>query len=67
MLNKISLIQIFFLSQDDRREEVRDWVLTVSMDHKVEQVLPTDERDTFEGNLMAHNTGLRAFPCIITG
>ncbi|XP_076806393.1 intraflagellar transport protein 172 homolog [Clavelina lepadiformis] len=49
------------------REEVRDWVLAVSMDHKVEQVLPTDERDTFEANLLAHKTGIRALPCVITG
>ncbi|XP_078486595.1 intraflagellar transport protein 172 homolog [Ciona intestinalis] len=49
------------------REEVREWVLAVSMDNKVEQELPLDERDTFEGNLLAHNTGLRAVPCIVTG
>nr|CAB3255301.1 intraflagellar transport protein 172 homolog [Phallusia mammillata] len=49
------------------REEVRDWVLAVSVDHKVEQVLPVDERETFEGNLLAHNTGLSALACVVTG
>jgi len=57
-----------FLSlQEAGREEVRDWVLAVSVDHKVEQVLPLDERETFQGNLLAHNTGIRALPCVVTG
>lgn len=30
---------------EEKREEVKQWVLAVSMDQKVEQVLPTDERD----------------------
>ncbi|KAK2556628.1 Intraflagellar transport protein 172-like protein, partial [Acropora cervicornis] len=32
------------LSEEEKREEVKEWVLAVSMDQKVEQVLPTDER-----------------------
>lgn len=30
---------------EEKREEVKEWVLAVSMDQKVEQVLPTDDRD----------------------
>lgn len=30
---------------EEKREEVKECVLAVSMDQKVEQVLPTDERD----------------------
>ncbi|MGH0130651.1 UNVERIFIED_CONTAM: hypothetical protein FKN15_063117 [Acipenser sinensis] len=52
---------------DDKREEIRDWVLTVSMDQRVEQVLQKDERDTYEASLMAVNTGIRSLPCLITG
>ncbi|XP_078397553.1 intraflagellar transport protein 172 homolog isoform X1 [Cetorhinus maximus] len=52
---------------DDKREEIRDWVLTVSMDQRVEQVLPADERDTYEASLLAVNTGIRSLPCVITG
>ncbi|RXM34352.1 Intraflagellar transport protein 172-like [Acipenser ruthenus] len=52
---------------DDKREEIRDRVLTVSMDQRVEQVLPKDERDTYEAALMAVNTGIRCLPCLITG
>ncbi|XP_042189213.1 intraflagellar transport protein 172 homolog [Callorhinchus milii] len=52
---------------EDKREEIRDWVLTVSMDQRVEQVLPTDERDTYEASLVAVSTGIRSLPCVITG
>uniref|UniRef100_A0A2K5S7U6 Intraflagellar transport protein 172 homolog n=1 Tax=Cebus imitator TaxID=2715852 RepID=A0A2K5S7U6_CEBIM len=49
------------------REEVRDWVLTVSMDQRLEQVLPRDERGAYEASLVAASTGVRALPCLITG
>ncbi|KAH0622981.1 hypothetical protein JD844_025935 [Phrynosoma platyrhinos] len=52
---------------EEQREEVRDWVLTVSMDQRLEQVLPQDERDTYEASLMAASTGVRSLPCLITG
>lgn len=51
----------------EKREEIRDWVLTVSMDQRVEQVLPRDERDTYEASLVAASTGIRSHPCVITG
>lgn len=53
--------------QEEKREEVRDWVLTMSMDQRLEQVLPQDERDTYEASLVAANTGVRALPCVLTG
>ena len=34
---------------------------------QVEQVLPTDERDTYEACLVAVNTGINSLPCVITG
>ncbi|XP_078205746.1 intraflagellar transport protein 172 homolog isoform X6 [Callithrix jacchus] len=49
------------------REEVRDWVLTVSMDQRLEQVLPRDERGAYEASLVAASTGVPALPCLITG
>lgn len=55
------------LSQEAQREEVRDWVLTVSMDQRLEQVLPRDERGVYEASLVAASTGVRALPCLITG
>ncbi|XP_056873005.1 intraflagellar transport protein 172 homolog [Takifugu flavidus] len=52
---------------DAQREEIRDWVLMVSMDNRLEQVLPQDERKSYEASLVDANTGLRSPPCIITG
>ncbi|XP_043365854.1 intraflagellar transport protein 172 homolog isoform X3 [Dermochelys coriacea] len=49
------------------REEIRDWVLTMSMDQRLEQVLPRDERDTYEASLVAASTGVRSLPCLLTG
>uniref|UniRef100_A0AAY4EJK5 Intraflagellar transport 172 n=1 Tax=Denticeps clupeoides TaxID=299321 RepID=A0AAY4EJK5_9TELE len=51
----------------EKREEIRDWVLTVSMDQRVEQVLPRDERDTYEASLLSATSGVRSLPCVITG
>uniref|UniRef100_A0A8C2G8A1 Intraflagellar transport protein 172 homolog n=1 Tax=Cyprinus carpio TaxID=7962 RepID=A0A8C2G8A1_CYPCA len=51
----------------EKREEIREWVLTVSMDQRVEQVLPKDERGTYEASLVAASTGIRSLPCVITG
>jgi len=53
--------------QDAQREQIRDWVLMVSMDHRLEQVLPLDERNTYEASLVAANTGLRSLPCVLSG
>ena len=53
--------------QDALHDDVKDWVLAVSMDQRVEQVLPMDERDTYEASLVAANTGIRSLPCVITG
>ena len=33
----------------------------------MEQVLPTDERDSYEACLVAVNTGITSLPCVITG
>uniref|UniRef100_A0A3B4XDD0 Intraflagellar transport 172 n=1 Tax=Seriola lalandi dorsalis TaxID=1841481 RepID=A0A3B4XDD0_SERLL len=52
---------------DAQREQIRDWVLMVSMDHRLEQVLPRDERNSYEASLVATNTGLRSLPCVLTG
>ncbi|XP_030054442.1 intraflagellar transport protein 172 homolog [Microcaecilia unicolor] len=51
----------------EKREEIREWVLAVSMDQRVDQILPRDERDTYEASLVAVNTGVRSLPCLITG
>ncbi|NXP39291.1 IF172 protein, partial [Leiothrix lutea] len=52
---------------EEQREEVRDWVLTMSMDQRLEQALPQDERDTYEASLVAAGTGVPSLPCLLTG
>ncbi|KAK7878726.1 hypothetical protein WMY93_030965 [Mugilogobius chulae] len=52
---------------EEQREQIRDWVLTVSMDQRLEQVLPRDERNTYEASLTSSSTGLTSLPCVLTG
>lgn len=52
----------------EQREEAREWVLAVSMDQKVEQVLPTDHRGVYIGSLTARTTDSGNLQhCILTG
>jgi len=50
-----------------QHEEVKEWVLAVSMDRQIEQILPKDERGTYEASLVATDTGIRSLPCVVTG
>ncbi|XP_062344303.1 intraflagellar transport protein 172 homolog isoform X2 [Cinclus cinclus] len=52
---------------EEQREEARDWVLTMSMDQRLEQALPQDERNTYEASLVAAGTGVHSLPCLLTG
>lgn len=53
--------------QEEQREEVKEWVLAVSMDQRVEQTLSLDERNTFEGSLTTINSDDVCLPCVVTG
>ena len=55
------------IAQEDEREEVKEWVLAVSLDQRVEQSLPTDERGTYVASLSCHHTGVTSLPCVLTG
>ncbi|XP_077566022.1 intraflagellar transport protein 172 homolog [Stigmatopora nigra] len=52
---------------DPQREEIRNWVLTVAVYGRLEQVLPRDERKTYEASLVDANSGLHSPACILTG
>ncbi|XP_061559670.1 LOW QUALITY PROTEIN: intraflagellar transport protein 172 homolog [Phycodurus eques] len=52
---------------DSRREEIRNWVLTVAVCGRLEQVLPRDERNSYEASLVDADSGLRSLPCVLTG
>lgn len=60
-------MHIIFYVQEDEREEVKEWVLAVSMDQKVEQQLSLDERNMYEASLLMPNSDTSAIPCVITG
>lgn len=51
----------------EEHERVRDWILTMSMDQKLDQTLPKDERGVYVAALEAPGTGLCALPCIVSG
>merc|ERR1711988_745145 len=57
---------------EQEREEVRSWVLQISMDQKVDQTLSTHfcqncGVQTYEANLECHNCKFEYQPCIVTG
>ncbi|XP_077366599.1 intraflagellar transport protein 172 homolog [Festucalex cinctus] len=52
---------------DPQREEIRNWVLTAAVYGRLEQVLPRDERNSYEASLVDANSGLRSPPCVLTG
>ncbi|XP_071451009.1 intraflagellar transport protein 172 homolog [Hetaerina americana] len=49
-----------------RHEDIKDWVLTTSVDQEIEQVLPLDKRGVFEGSLLGPD-GKLCLPCIVSG
>ncbi|KAH0950735.1 hypothetical protein HN011_002331 [Eciton burchellii] len=52
----------------DQREEAREWVLAVSMDQKIEQGLPVDQRGVYVGSLTSStSSGMPLQQCAITG
>ena len=52
---------------EEEREELKEWVLALSMDVDVQPELAKDERGVFVGSLLDSNTGQRARPCIVSG
>ncbi|KAI8928779.1 hypothetical protein BC831DRAFT_447367 [Entophlyctis helioformis] len=59
-------------AEESKREEVRDWVLQVSLDQKVNQEIDTRECDQcgtsiYEASLSCYNCKKLSEPCIVTG
>lgn len=54
-------------AQEEKREDVKEWVLAVSMDQRVEQELPSDERGTYVASLYCPHTQVHSLPCVVTG
>jgi intraflagellar transport protein 172 len=55
------------MMQESDHEQVKDWVLAVSMDQKAVRELPLDERGVFEGCLVSPKSGAASLPCVVTG
>ncbi|KAH9371348.1 hypothetical protein HPB48_007917 [Haemaphysalis longicornis] len=62
---EIPLPEKMFLDEA-QHEEVKEWVLAVSMNQGVEQALPTDEQGFYEASLEGPKGTMRAEPCLIT-
>ncbi|OQS01442.1 intraflagellar transport protein [Achlya hypogyna] len=61
-----------YLPDEAAREEIRDWVLTISMDQQVQEKLPERpcpncQASIYEGSLQCTECKARFEPCIITG
>ncbi|RHY82030.1 hypothetical protein DYB31_007497 [Aphanomyces astaci] len=61
-----------YLPDDSAREEIRDWVLTISMDQQVQEKLPEKpcpncQASIYEGNLQCAECKTKFESCIITG
>ena len=68
----ILIFNIYIIKQEQEREAVRDWILQVSLDQKVNQEI--DKRLCDECNAEIYSAALECFnchtkyePCIITG
>lgn len=52
----------------NQREEAREWVLAISMDQKIEQGLPIDQRGVYVGSLTSPTSNTSPLQqCMITG
>lgn len=73
--NDVNLPETKFLS-DDKHEEIKTWVIAVSMNGKIEPSLNNDERGCFEGmlnpidgndNTKYPDLNFTYLPCVVTG
>jgi len=55
-----------FLS-DPKHEEIKNWVLTISVNRQIEMELKTDERGVYEAALQVPGSSTKCLPCVITG
>ncbi|VDK56115.1 unnamed protein product [Anisakis simplex] len=62
---EVPLPETPFLSKEEH-EEMKEWVLAISVEQNMERRLPLDSNGSFEGSLLKSN-GITYKPCIITG
>ncbi|KAL1502378.1 hypothetical protein ABEB36_007525 [Hypothenemus hampei] len=54
--------KLYLADNTKEHDNVREWVLAISMDQKIDQVLPIDERQLYESSLQPEDS-----PCLVTG
>ncbi|CAH0547356.1 unnamed protein product [Brassicogethes aeneus] len=61
--SSIPLPSHLYLSEDlKEHDSIREWILAISMDQKIDQTLPVDDRQLYESSLQSGET-----PCLVTG
>ncbi len=55
-----------FVSEEERGD-IKEWVLAISLNHKIDAVLDKDSRGCFVGALLNPKTGETSQPCVLTG
>ena len=54
--------------KDEKHEEIKTWVITLSMSKKVEPSLNIDERGVYEASLVGPSgSDTKYLPCVVTG
>ncbi len=53
--------------KDEKHEEIKTWVITVSMNKKIDPSLNMDSRGVYEASLITPNSDKKCLPCVITG
>ncbi|XP_064457098.1 intraflagellar transport protein 172 homolog [Ornithodoros turicata] len=63
---EVPLPEKMYLTEAEH-EEVKEWILAISMNQRVEQALPRDEQGFYEASLEGPKGVRRAEPCVLTG
>ena len=62
----VNLPEQKFLS-NEKHEEIKTWVISISMNRKIDPSLNMDERGVYEASLISPNSDNKWLPCVITG
>ena len=62
----LSLYKINFSKKNEKHEEIKTWVISISMNGKIDPSLNIDERGFYEASLIVPG-GVKFLPCVITG
>jgi hypothetical protein len=58
---------LLFNLKDEKHEEIKNWVISMSMSKKIEPSLNKDSRGCYEASLISPDSDKHCLPCVITG